>query len=105
MDSVLALTFTPLSQPTMQTATHIKMKIPPDAMELVPLQCGINRLFEGPVSLSSFLNTCIPLRKLHQMIFNLHHVFVCLGLGNKGQISVEELLQTILGFGRRMQEG
>lgn len=81
------------------------MNVQPTSMEWeYPLKCKINCLLVDPVSLSSFFNTFISLRKLLQVKPNLIYVLWGLGLANSGQTCVEEVMLRFLGFGYRMQE-
>lgn len=64
-----------------------------------------NRPFVDPESLSSFLNTHIPLQERLQTMTSVRHVLGGLGSANRSQTSVDKILQTIAGFGRRLQEG
>lgn len=92
----------PQAQPTWQAAANIDMKFPPTAKESVcPLQRGINCFFVDSVSHSSFLNTRILQWELLQVMLNERHVLVGLELVNRGQTSVDEVVQTISGFGCR----
>lgn len=63
-----------------------------------------NRPVVNPLSLSFFPNTLISLRELLEVMNNLHHVLGSLGWASRCQTCVDKLLQTISGFGCRMQE-
>lgn len=86
------------AQHPMQSALDVNMKAPSTVGELKrPTQRETNRPLADFVSLFFSFT--------HAFIFNLHHVLRASGTENKGQTSVENLLQIIAVFGCHLQEG
>lgn len=90
----------PVILPPMQVIQYKLMGLYPTSRELgCPLQNEVNCPFIEPLSLTSFLQMCIPLRNFLSAMLNLRYVFRSCGAAKCGQTIVEKLLHTIAGFG------
>lgn len=106
LNPTLVPIFTPLSQPKLISCVFAVSYELSQIMSQSKsgIQSGTIHLFVEPIFLLHLLDMHVPCRKLLQVSPELGQVLRGKGSAKRGLQSVEKLLQSVLGFGRRVHE-